>query len=170
LLARAGRLLARWRRPLGGLARHRGERFIRRILLVAALALTAAVLWPEATWSRHRRILDAIMLVESGGRTNPPDGDGGRAIGPYQIHRVYWRDAIKQDPRLGPAYGFDYEHCRRRDYAERVIAAYMRKWVPRAWRAADAEAIARTHNGGPKGARTSATDRYWALVRARLGA
>ena len=33
-----------------------------------------------------------------------PDGDGGRAIGPYQIHRVYWQDAVGFRPELAPAF------------------------------------------------------------------
>ncbi len=40
------------------------------------------------TWPRQE-ILDAIRFVESSDRPNPPDGDDGLAIGPYQIHEVY---------------------------------------------------------------------------------
>lgn len=36
---------------------------------------------------RFEQILDAIERVESSGRgKNTPDGDGGKAIGPFQIH------------------------------------------------------------------------------------
>lgn len=108
-------------------------------------------------------------MVESGDRDDCPDGDGGLAIGPYQIHRVYWLDAVRHDRLLGPERGHDYADCRRRAYAERVIEAYMRRWVPQAWRAGEAEVIARTHNGGPRGARSPKTERYWARVKARLG-
>jgi hypothetical protein len=80
---------------------------------------------------------------------------------------VYWLDAVRHDPSLGPARGHDYQDCRQRAYAERVIDAYMRKWVPAAWQAGDVEVIARTHNGGPGGARSRATDRYWGRVRAQ---
>lgn len=114
-------------------------------------------------WTR-RQVLDAIRFVETRGRANPPDGDGGRAIGPYQIHRAYWLDAVAAQPELGGS----YQDCRRRAYAERVIAAYMQKWVPEAWDRVDAEIIARTHNGGPTGADKRATLRYWRRVRAAL--
>ncbi|MFO1053802.1 MAG: hypothetical protein U1F36_16420 [Planctomycetota bacterium] len=141
----------------------------RRRAAIAATAVLVAwfaglLIQPRRTqWTRHE-ILDAIRAVESGGRADPPDGDGGLAIGPYQIHRVYWQDAMAADPSLGGR----YEDCRTRDYAERVIASYMRRYVPDAWARGDAEVIARTHNGGPEGAAKPATDRYWGRVLAAL--
>ncbi len=107
----------------------------------------------------HAEILAAIRMIESSGRDDPPDGDGGFAIGPYQIHRRYWEDS-----RLGG----DYQDCRRREYAERVIIAFMRRHARKAWDARDAEVIARTHNGGPRGRDKRATDGYWARVWAQL--
>lgn len=103
-------------------------------------------------------------MVESGGRDDVPDGDRGAAIGPYQIHRTYWQDAISAAPGLGG----DYQDCRNRRYAEAVIAAYMQKWAPEAWQRGEAETIARIHNGGPEGHRRAATLGYWRRVRARL--
>ena len=115
------------------------------------------------TWPREQ-ILAAIRFVESSDRDDVPDGDDGKAIGPYQIHRVYWQDALRFDPTIGG----DYQDCRRRAYAERVIAAYMQRFAPDPWQAGDAETIARIHNGGPLGAGKAATRRYWERVRARL--
>ena len=136
---------------------------------VGVAALFCGALWwfggagDRQRWPREQ-ILDAIRFVESGGRDTPPDGDGGLAIGPYQIHRVYWQDAIGFRPELGG----DYQDCRRRAYAEAVIDAYMQKWAPEAWDRGDAERIARVHNGGPRGHLNPKTDRYWQRVRARL--
>lgn len=134
------------------------------------MALGAALLlllWSlhggRQTWPKDQ-ILAAIRFVESGDRVDVPDGDGGRAIGPYQIHSVYWQDAVQFDPSLGGS----YPDCRRRDYAEAVVDAYMRRWAPAAWAAGDAETIARIHNGGPEGHRRAATLGYWQRVRARL--
>ena len=38
------------------------------------------------------KLFHAIQMVETGGQTNPENvvGDGGKAIGPYQIHESYW--------------------------------------------------------------------------------
>lgn len=115
------------------------------------------------TWPRDQ-ILAAIRFVESGDRPDPPDGDDGRAIGPYQIHEGYWRDATAFRKDLGGS----YQHCRDPRYAERILAAYMEHYVPHAWAIGDAETIARTHNGGPTGPTRKETERYWQRVRARL--
>jgi hypothetical protein len=138
-----------------------------RFAFGAALALFAAWWWlargDRQYWPREQ-ILDAIRFVESSGRDQPPDGDGGLAIGPFQIHRVYWLDAFAFQPDLAG----DYQDCCRRAYAERVVAAYMQKWAPDAWSRGDAERIARVHNGGPRGHLNPNTLPYWHKVRARL--
>lgn len=118
---------------------------------------------PRATWPRST-ILAAIRFVESGGRDDAPDGDSGQAIGPFQIHEAYWRDAFQHDPSLGGR----YQDCRNRDYAERVVDAYMRRYAAAAWARGEAETIARVHNGGPGGASKDETRPYWERVRARL--
>lgn len=153
--------------------RHRGPRALRtRLRRRAALGAVAVVLaWlfsmlfasQRGDWS-HREILDAIRMVESGDRDDVRDGDGGLAIGPYQIHRVYWQDALEAEPGLGGR----YEDCRRRAYAEKVIAAYMRRHAADAWRSRDAQTIARVHNGGPTGPAKAATLTYWKRVREAL--
>lgn len=140
----------------------------RRSASLWALVLLVVLWWwhggvERRHWPRQQ-ILDAIRFVESSGRQQPPDGDDGLAIGPYQIHRVYWQDA----QRFAPELGGDYQDCRRRDYAERVITIYMQHYVPSAWASGDAEVIARTHNGGPKGTENKKTDGYWQRVRAQL--
>ena len=114
--------------------------------------------WPRA------EILSAIRFVESSHHPTPPDGDQGRAIGPFQIHLPYWMDAIAQDPGIGG----DYQDCRQLAYARRIVAAYMERYAPVAWQKGDAETIARIHNGGPNGAKIQATLGYWKLVRRRL--
>ncbi len=113
---------------------------------------------------KNQEILRAIHMVESSGQLSPPDGDGGDAIGPYQIHEIYWSDALAADPDLGGT----YQDCRSLDYAEAVIRAYMLQWVSRAWRSGNAEVIARTHNGGPTGAARPTTAGYWKKVQAQL--
>ena len=109
-----------------------------------------------------RPILDAIRHVETGSEPDPENavGDGGRALGPYQIHRVYWQDAVEHDPSLGGS----YEDVRDAVYAERVILAYWDRYAPD-WRA---ETLARVHNGGPKGHRKQATVEYWGKVSRRM--
>jgi Destabilase len=129
------------------------------LLLVVRLPVSAQrSSWPQQT------ILDAIAMVESGGRLEPPDGDDGRAIGPFQIHYPYWLDAVASEPAVGGS----YQDCRNRAYAERVVRAYMRRYALAAWNRGHAETIARIHNGGPHGDRLAATVPYWRKVLRHL--
>jgi hypothetical protein len=109
-------------------------------------------------------ILDAVQAVESGGCANggrDATGDGGRAIGPYQIHRAYFRDS-----RVAG----HYEDCRDPEFSRRVVIAYWKRWCPDALARCDAEVLARVHNGGPRGDRKRATLKYWSRVQAWLAA
>lgn len=46
---------------------------------------------------KNRKLLDAIQMVETGGEKDPSKakGDNGAASGWFQIHRDYWKDAMK---------------------------------------------------------------------------
>ncbi len=86
------------------------------------------------------RLLPALAYVESG--NNPKAvGDGGDAIGIYQIHRAYWQDAVDFDKTLGGS----YNDCFNPEYAERVVRAYLKRYAPTN---ATVEQLARIHNGG----------------------
>lgn len=105
-------------------------------------------------------LLSAILVVESGGKPNTPDGDGGRSIGPYQIMRAYWEDSGVPGR---------YEQCRNRAYARRVVLAYWRRYEPRALAHGDWESLARCHNAGPNWRKKiKATDGYWRKVQAEI--
>jgi len=106
------------------------------------------------------RLLDAIAKVES---DHNPDavGDGGKAIGMFQIHRVYWQDAVQHDPSIGGR----YEDCYDPVYARRIVIAYMDRYAPA--NASD-ETLARIHNGGPRGHKKAATNKYWDKVKKEM--
>lgn len=135
---------------------------------IALLLILSLLVGVPAFAAEQQVILDAIRQVETGGVENPPLGDDGKALGPFQIHRLYWQDAVDYDPRLGPEAGYCYEDCADRFYAQLVVKAYMKRWVPEDWSRANAEVIARTHNGGPLGRSKEATDKYWAKVKREL--
>lgn len=127
------------------------------------VSLTLAVQMPAGF--NPRPILDAIRQVETGGCADPANavGDGGKAIGPYQIWATYWADAVEHDPSL-VANGETHQSVRNAAYAERVILAYWSRYAP-SW---DAQTLSRIHNGGPKGHRRKATLGYWGKVQAAL--
>jgi len=100
--------------------------------------------------------LSAIRQVESSGNDNAV-GDKGKAIGPYQIHHDYWKDALEYDPSIGGK----YTDCFNEAYARKVVIAYMSRYAPN-W---NLSTIAGIHNGGPKGHLRNSTKEYREKVR-----
>jgi hypothetical protein len=129
---------------------------------VIAALLAAVLTVPPPVGTDTRRLLDALRAVETGGQRDPDHavGDDGRALGAYQIWRVYWVDACEYDPTLRE---LGYEAVTDRAYAERVVIAYLSRYA-RDW---SIDTVSRIHNGGPAGAtkRRKATDGY--AVKAR---
>lgn len=129
--------------------------------MIAAL-LAASLTVPPPAGTDVRRILDTLRAVETGGERDPDRavGDGGKALGAYQIWRVYWVDACEYDPSLCDR---GYEAVTDREYAERVVIAYLSRYA-RDW---SIDTISRIHNGGPAGAtkRRKATNEYAAKAR-----
>ena len=121
---------------------------MKTLALLLALAATAQAAPPDSFFR-------ALHIVETSGRTGPILGDGGRALGPLQIHRAYHADA-----RIGG----DYARCADLDYSRRVVSAYLQRYAPQAWAAGDVTTLARIHNGGPRGASKQATINYAAKV------
>ncbi len=112
--------------------------------------------------SDHRDLLDAICKVESNCQEDAV-GDGGNAIGPYQIWKVYWKDALEFDPSIGGC----YEDCLNKEYAERVVLSYWKRYATerRLGRPVTDEDRARIHNGGPRGYNKKSTEKYWKKVK-----
>ena len=117
---------------------------MKRLALFLALAAAAHAAPPESFWR-------ALHIVETGGRRGAILGDGGKALGPLQIHRGYHADA-----RIGG----DYSRCADLDYSKRVVSAYLQRYAPKAWAEGDVYTLARIHNGGVRGDRKQATINY----------
>lgn len=128
------------------------------------LTIVFALVPPPAGYNVEP-ILEAIAHVETGGEADPSaaTGDGGASIGPLQIQRGAWLDAVEHDPSL-TANGETYANCRNLAYAKRVAIAYWSRYAPD-WKPAT---LAGIWNGGPKGHRKASTAHYRAKVEARL--
>ena len=113
---------------------------------VAAASASAAAVDPSGI----ERLLDAIARIESPGDPNAV-GDGGRALGAYQIHRVYWEDGTE-------LLGVDWPHRDAADpnKARRVVKAYLLHYG----QGKSLIEMARIHNGGPCGDKKKATLPY----------
>ena len=133
------------------------------VMLLVILCLAATPVKEELTREQFRRLLDAMVQVESGGRLDLV-GDNGKAIGPLQIHRICWVDAARYDNTL-LSLGGKYEDCKRLEYAEKVVVAY---WNCYASKSASWQELACIHNGGPKGFGKKATQAYWVKVNKEM--
>jgi hypothetical protein len=125
---------------------------MRHALLFLALCATAHAAPPESFWR-------ALHQVETSGRHGPIVGDGGKALGPLQIHRGFHADSRVAGP---------YERVADLAYARRVATAYFKRWAPEAFAKGDTETLARVFNGGPRGHLKAATKGYAAKVRAQM--
>ncbi len=114
-----------------------------------------------------RKLFDAIREVESHGDDRAV-GDGGLALGPYQITKDYWSDACKQG-----RVNWDYSTLVwSRRHSEQIMLWYWRRYCPESldnfYQTGDPETLSRVHNGGPTGMGKSATIRYWREVRTAI--
>jgi len=141
------------------------------IAAICLVCLVTAVAYPQRPTIEQldgyrqelRPLLDAIRQVESGG-DDSAIGDGGKAIGAYQIWSVYHEDAQDWCKELKGTWA----DCYARVYAERCVAAYWHRYARKALRNGDHETLARVHNGGPRGATKKATEGYWRKVQEAL--
>jgi hypothetical protein len=96
------------------------------------------------------RLLDAIARIESHCDRNAV-GDNGKALGVYQIHRMYWEEGTE-------ILGIDWPHGDAIDpeKARRVVKAYLLYYG----KGKSLLDMARIHNGGPRGCTKKATLPY----------
>jgi len=124
---------------------------MKSLFLTLALALTVQAAPPEKFWG-------ALHQIETGSALGAIIGDNGAALGPYQIHRAYFKDSkIKGD----------YTQCADLAFSRKVVTAYLQRYAPKPWAAGESgcEVLFRTHNGGPAAIRATGTkkknlDRY----------
>lgn len=125
-------------------------------LVICLLICLVTISCHGATFNDFTR---ALHQVETSGRTGPIVGDNGKALGPLQIHKSYWKDSgIKGS----------YSQCADYDYACEVVRRYLRRYCAHALVTSDWETCARTHNGGPRGCVKKETEKYWAKVKKQL--
>lgn len=117
----------------------------------------------------YEQFLAALAQVESRGDDRAV-GDNGQALGRYQIHQAYWKDAVSFDASIGGS----YKDVTDPTYAGRVVSAYFRRYGKSYLENSDWESLARLHNGGPGIFKRKAskawenTSKYWSRVKAAL--
>ena len=116
------------------------------------------------TASAHDELMQSICIVESNCDSTAIGAAG--EIGPYQILKCYWKDAVEHDPNIGGV----YSDCLDKDYSEKIMLAYWDRYCTekRLGRKPTDEDRARIHNGGPNGYKKNSTIKYWKLVKANI--
>lgn len=103
-------------------------------------------------------LISALIVVESSGN-DLAIGDGGRAIGPLQIHK-----AVVIDVNRITGSHYRHQDMTNRAQARAVCEAYLRHYG----RGKTTEQQARIWNGGPTGDRKTATLPYWRKVQVQI--
>jgi len=103
-------------------------------------------------------LISALIIVESSGN-DMAIGDGGKAIGPLQIHR-----GVVIDVNRITGSSYRHQDMTNRAQARAVCEAYLRHYG----RGKTTEQQARIWNGGPTGDCKTATVAYWAKVQAQM--
>ena len=107
---------------------------------------------------------DRIIRHESQGNPNAI-GDQGRSHGLAQISVPYYIDARKEMIKRGITPPPFQAAVKDRYWTEQLMHYYMLRYCPKALASGDLETIAKIHNGGPAGAKKSATAKYWAKIK-----
>jgi len=105
------------------------------------------------------RFINALHQVESSGQMNPKAGDSGAAIGPFQIHYEYWLDSGVKG---------SYSQCNDYKYSLKVITSYLNRYGSKYIKNKNYLALARIHNGGPRGAQWQSTISYGRKVISKI--
>ena len=117
------------------------------------------------------KLLNAIKNVESSGNSSAV-GDNGKAVGAYQIHKVYVDDVNNILKNRGLKTRFKYTD-RFNDKKSRIMTCiyllhYGKVYERKTEKKANLEVLAKIHNGGPSGWKKQATVKYWHKVKKRL--
>jgi len=104
-------------------------------------------------------LISAIITVESRGNDDAV-GDGGRAVGPLQIHAVM----VKEVNRILGSDVYTLSDRKDRKKSIAMFKVYTNKYTP-SW---SPELVARRWNGGPTGDQKKATLKYWNKVQKEL--
>ena len=108
------------------------------ILISIVVGLTDLSKYEDATW-----------LVETSRREGMIWGDNGRSLGPLQISKACWQDALEYDPSIGGV----YHDCQHLDYSLKIMRAYLARYCTerRLGRKPTNFDRARVWVGGPRG-------------------
>jgi hypothetical protein len=122
----------------------RGFGFRTSIFLLSTLIFLVAFCGTKPQKEPNKKLMQAIRFKESSNLENPPDGDNGHAVGPYQI----WPIMVETvNERLPKNKQYTLEDRRNLKKSEEMFVIYTNRFTPD-WNPED---VAARWNGGPKG-------------------
>lgn len=124
---------------------------------ILALVAASAMQLPATT------LYDAIAYVESRG-IDCSVGDNGKAVGRYQLHKVYVDD-VNRIADAQYTYADRTNPIKSLEMVKIYIGHYSDVYTMETGLPATDEIKARIHNGGPYGYRKDSTLNYWKEVK-----
>lgn len=119
-------------------------------------------------------LLDAIEQIESGGNPNAV-GDNGKAVGSFQIHKIYVDDVnriakLNHIDKYSAPIHYKYYHRESPISSRFMVKRYLEYYATkkRIGKEPTLEDMARIHNGGPNGWKKESTKPYWEKVKRAL--
>lgn len=143
---------------------------MKKIFCIAFMCMTVQVFaldftatpTTDADWTAF---LDAVALVESGGKTDIAitDVNGKRSVGCLQIQQPYLTDS-----KMGYTLDDMKDKAKAYEVAKAYLTRYGSAYTRKTGKPATFEILARIHNGGPSGWKKAATLPYANKVKAKL--
>ena len=112
------------------------------------------------------KLLDAICDIESHGNSQAV-GDSGKAVGVYQIHKIYVDD-VNSFSKTQYTYEDRKDKTKSRAMVKAYLEHYGKVYEKKTGETANNEVLARIHNGGPNGYKKDATKKYWNKIEKEL--
>jgi len=127
---------------------------------MASLLISLMLCNPESPERQLLRTWQAVCWVESGGDPYVRPGDGGRAVGIAQIHRIMVDDCNRIAGRRRWTYANRQDPVKSLEMFRTYCLHYWPQGGPEQW--------SRGWNGGPQGPHKAATLPYWRKVQAAM--
>ena len=137
---------------------------MKKTLAIALVAIAAF-----AAYSKD--LYEAIAIVESNGN-DYAIGDSGKAVGRYQIWKIYVDDVnrICKLKRINKSFTYAdrTNPVKSLEMVKIYTDFYAKRYERLTGKKATAEIIARIHNGGLNGWKNTATVKYWNKVKREM--
>lgn len=108
-------------------------------------------------------LYEAIAYVESRG-IDCAVGDNGRAVGRYQLHKIYVDD-VNRIAKTNYTYTDRLDAEKSLSMVKIYLDYYGKRYTRLTGKPVTDEVKARIHNGGPDGFRKQSTSGYWEKVK-----